>query len=112
MAFISLCSAYLSPCLLAYVSPCFEGRSKAGLYGDVVESLDWSLREIIAALDENDLTDNTLIILLPTMVPGSKVVTGIYVIAKLVPGKVDIKCLSLPRGTGRFLQEMSPMNRS
>ncbi|MEC8471957.1 MAG: sulfatase-like hydrolase/transferase, partial [Pseudomonadota bacterium] len=33
-----------------FVSPRFDGRSDAGLYGDVVETIDWSTGEILAAL--------------------------------------------------------------
>lgn len=45
-----------------FVSEDFEGRSKAGLYGDVVEELDWSMGEIFAALKRLDIDDNTLVI--------------------------------------------------
>jgi arylsulfatase len=40
----------------------FRGRSAAGLYADVIEELDWSLGEILAALQRHDLADNTLVI--------------------------------------------------
>lgn len=43
-------------------SPEFAGRSRAGAYGDVVEELDWGVGEIMAALKENGLADNTLVI--------------------------------------------------
>ncbi|TFH74669.1 arylsulfatase [Gammaproteobacteria bacterium LSUCC0112] len=45
-----------------YVSDQFEGQSDAGLYGDVVEELDWSTGEILATLDRLGLDDNTLVI--------------------------------------------------
>ena len=42
--------------------PDFEGRSLRGIYGDVVEEIDWSVGRIIAALEENDLADNTVVL--------------------------------------------------
>jgi len=44
------------------VSDKFNGKSKQGLYGDVVMELDWSVGQILEALDENGLTKNTLVI--------------------------------------------------
>ncbi|HEX5170360.1 MAG TPA: sulfatase [Cyclobacteriaceae bacterium] len=41
----------------------FKGKSKGGLYGDVIEELDWSVGEIMMTLDELKLSDNTLVIL-------------------------------------------------
>jgi len=40
----------------------FEGKSEGGLYGDVVESLDWSTGEIIHALKEHKLDKNTIVL--------------------------------------------------
>ena len=40
----------------------FRGRSDAGSYGDVIEELDWSTGEIVEALKQNGVLDNTLII--------------------------------------------------
>lgn len=45
-----------------FSSPAFRGKSKNGLYGDAVEELDWSMGEIVAALDRLELDRNTLII--------------------------------------------------
>jgi arylsulfatase A len=45
-----------------YVSERFAGRSEAGLYGDVIEEMDWSTGAILDALKENGLDDNTLVI--------------------------------------------------
>ena len=42
-------------------SPEFEGHSKAGLYGDVIEELDWSVGEVVRALEQAGVADNTLI---------------------------------------------------
>lgn len=40
----------------------FRGKSQAGLYGDAVEELDWSVGEILAALQTYDIDNNTMII--------------------------------------------------
>lgn len=45
-----------------YASEEFEGRSKAGLYGDVIEEIDWSVGEILKTLDELDIDDHTMVI--------------------------------------------------
>jgi len=44
------------------VSDKFRGKSKQGMYGDVIMEIDWSVGEIVKTLDEYNLTDNTLII--------------------------------------------------
>lgn len=43
-------------------APRFKGTSQAGLYGDYIHELDWMVGEIVQSLEENDLTENTLII--------------------------------------------------
>ena len=45
-----------------FVSDRFSGQSDAGLYGDVVETIDWSMGEILSKVKELGLDDNTLII--------------------------------------------------
>ncbi len=40
----------------------FRGKSSAGLYGDVVEEVDWSVGQILNALKENGLDEKTLVI--------------------------------------------------
>ena len=42
--------------------PRFRGTSQCGWRGDVIHQLDWSVGEILAALDRLKLADNTLII--------------------------------------------------
>jgi arylsulfatase A-like enzyme len=44
------------------VSDRHKGKSKAGLYGDVIEELDWSVGEILAALSKHMLDEHTLVI--------------------------------------------------
>lgn len=45
-----------------FVSNKFKGKSGRGLYGDVIMELDWSVGEILKALEENGLTENTMVI--------------------------------------------------
>lgn len=45
-----------------FVSEKFEGVSGTGLYGDVMMELDWSVGEIMNALDNNGIRDRTMII--------------------------------------------------
>jgi uncharacterized sulfatase len=49
------------PHIPLHASPDFRGRSKGGLYGDVVEELDWSVGEVLNALEKNKIADNTLV---------------------------------------------------
>ena len=41
----------------------FAGRSDRGVYGDVVEELDWSVGRVIDALRDNGLSESTLVVL-------------------------------------------------
>ncbi len=45
-----------------FVSEKFAGQSPRGLFGDVIAEVDWSLGQILAALDRWQLRDNTLVI--------------------------------------------------
>ena len=45
-----------------FVSDKFKGKSKRGLYGDVIMEIDWSVGQIIDALKKNGLEDNTIVI--------------------------------------------------
>ncbi len=45
-----------------HASEDFRGKSEAGLYGDAVEELDWSVGEIVKTLKKHGIFDNTLII--------------------------------------------------
>lgn len=45
-----------------HVSEQFSGKSKGGLYGDVIEEIDWGIGEILKALRENGVDENTLMI--------------------------------------------------
>ena len=54
--------AHNMPHLPLHVSPPFKGKSKKGLYGDVIMELDWSCGEIIRILKEEGIYDNTIFI--------------------------------------------------
>lgn len=43
-------------------TPAFKGKSRRGLYGDVLEELDWSAGEIFKTLKDLKLEKNTLVI--------------------------------------------------
>jgi arylsulfatase A len=40
----------------------FQGKSEAGAYGDYVQEVDWTVGQVILALEEAGLADNTLLI--------------------------------------------------
>ncbi len=44
------------------VSAKFKGKSEQGLFGDVMMEIDWSVGEIMKALEKNGLEKNTLVI--------------------------------------------------
>lgn len=50
------------PHIPLHTSGRFRGKSPLGLYGDVIEELDWSTGEILAALKKHGLDNNTLVI--------------------------------------------------
>jgi arylsulfatase len=54
--------AHPMPHVPVVVSPHFRGKSSIGLYGDVLLELDWSLGEIMDALEQNGLDKNTILI--------------------------------------------------
>jgi arylsulfatase A-like enzyme len=44
-----------------YVSDRFKGKSGAGLYGDCVQEIDWSVGEVLDTLQKLQLDENTLV---------------------------------------------------
>ena len=54
--------AHPQPHVPLYVSEKFKGKSANGLYGDVIMELDWSVGQILQALKESGLEENTLVI--------------------------------------------------
>ena len=45
-----------------FASKEFQGQSANGRYGDVIEELDWSTGQIMNALEENNIADETLVV--------------------------------------------------
>jgi arylsulfatase A len=41
----------------------FKGKTKAGAYGEFVIEFDWAVGQVLKALDQNNLTNNTLLVL-------------------------------------------------
>ena len=54
--------AHNMPHVPLYASPEFEGTSQRGLYGDVVQEIDWSVGQVIKALEDSGIADNTLVV--------------------------------------------------
>jgi arylsulfatase A len=44
-----------------FASGKFKGQSRRGLYGDVVEEIDWSVGQVIEALRREELDKNTFV---------------------------------------------------
>jgi len=54
--------AHSMPHVPLFVSDKFEGKSELGLYGDVIMEIDWSVGEVLRALERHGLAENTLVI--------------------------------------------------
>ncbi|WP_299666617.1 sulfatase [uncultured Polaribacter sp.] len=54
--------AQTMPHIPLYASPDFKGKSARGLYGDVIEEIDWSMGTILKTLESLGIDDNTLVI--------------------------------------------------
>ena len=54
--------AHSFPHVPLFASENFRGKSERGLYGDVIEEIDWSVGQILKALKENKLDKNTVVI--------------------------------------------------
>ncbi len=54
--------AHNMPHVPLFVSDKFKGKSERGLYGDVIMEIDWSVGEILQALERNGLSEKTLVI--------------------------------------------------
>lgn len=60
--FIYLAHAMPGSTRASFASDAFRGRSDNGLWGDAVEEIDWSTGQILDALHDLDLDENTLVI--------------------------------------------------
>lgn len=54
--------AYGMPHVPVYPAPHRSGLSRGGRYGDVIETIDWSVGEILKTLEEEGLDERTLVI--------------------------------------------------
>ena len=54
--------AYTFPHVPLHAGKAFRGKSPRGLYGDVVEEIDWSVGQILAALRDEGLAESTLVV--------------------------------------------------
>ena len=54
--------SHIMPHVPLYASDDFIGTSKRGLYGDVVQELDWSVGQVLEKLEAEDLLQNTLVV--------------------------------------------------
>ena len=52
---------YTMPHVPLFASTDFQGKSPRGLYGDVVEELDWSVGQVLETLRKERLAENTLV---------------------------------------------------
>ena len=50
------------PHIPLFASPPFKGKSARGLYGDVIEAIDWSVGQILATLKKLGLDEHTLVL--------------------------------------------------
>jgi arylsulfatase A-like enzyme len=53
--------AHTFPHVPLFASPAFKGKSRAGIYGDVVEELDWSVGQVLDTLRAEGVAENTIV---------------------------------------------------
>ena len=53
--------AYNMPHLPIHTTEEFFGKSKAGLYGDVIQTIDWSVGQVLQILRDEGLAENTIV---------------------------------------------------
>ncbi|MHC4993934.1 MAG: sulfatase family protein [Planctomycetota bacterium] len=54
--------AYAMPHVPLFVSDKFKGKSEQGMYGDVIMEIDWSVGQILQALKDNGVDENTVVL--------------------------------------------------
>ncbi len=54
--------AHTMPHIPLFASEKFKGKSERGLYGDVIEEIDWSVGQILGAVRRNGLSKNTIVV--------------------------------------------------
>jgi arylsulfatase A-like enzyme len=53
--------AHTFPHVPLFASPAFKGKSRAGIYGDAVEELDWSVGQVLGTLKKEGIAERTLV---------------------------------------------------
>ncbi|MBC7815593.1 MAG: sulfatase [Planctomycetaceae bacterium] len=53
--------AHTFPHVPLFASPAFKGKSRAGIYGDAVEELDWSVGQVLDTLRREGIAEKTLV---------------------------------------------------
>ena len=53
--------AHNFPHIPLFASPKFKGKSRAGIYGDTVEELDWSVGQVLETLKQEGISERTLV---------------------------------------------------
>ncbi|MCC6509646.1 MAG: sulfatase-like hydrolase/transferase, partial [Pirellulaceae bacterium] len=54
--------AHTFPHVPMFASPDFKGKSRAGIYGDAVQELDWSVGQVLDTLRSEGVAENTLVV--------------------------------------------------
>ena len=99
--------AHTFPHVPLHVSGKFKGKSGAGLYGDVVTELDWSVGEIMNALKKNKQAENTLVVFTSdngpwTIKRSMEALPAACAVPRAPTTKVACECLSLRGGRAKF----------
>jgi len=67
--------AHTFPHVPLFASKQFRGKTEHGIYGDVIEEIDWSVGQVLQELDRQGIADNTLVIFTsdngPWLIKGS-----------------------------------------
>ena len=94
-----------------HVSTKFQGKSKRGLYGDVIQEIDWSVGQILRALRRHKLDERTLVVFMsdngPLLLYGNHAGTANPLRegkATVFEGGLRVPCImrwpgKIPRGT-------------
>ena len=53
--------AHTFPHVPLFASPAFKDKSRAGIFGDAVEELDWSVGQVLDSLRKEGIAENTLV---------------------------------------------------